>query len=66
MITDFVRDRQAYFKCTECGAESMILKYEISKHYNFPVINHEKTISEIESFKTQHAICKPVHVQLEL
>lgn len=66
MITDFVRGGQAYLRCTECGAEGIILKYEVSDVYNFPVINHGKTVEGIEAFKVKHALCKNIVKQTNL
>jgi hypothetical protein len=66
MITDFVRGEQAYLRCTECGAESIILKYELSDKYNFPIINNEKTIEGVHAFKTKHALCRNPNTQLKL
>jgi hypothetical protein len=65
-VTDFVKDDQAYFKCKECGAEEIILKYDFSAGYNFATINMQKTLSCIEAFHTKHALCKKAVSQLEI
>jgi hypothetical protein len=66
MITDFVRNGQAWLRCEECGEETTILKYEYDERYKSPMINHEKTIESIDAFTTKHALCKKVENQLEL
>lgn len=67
MITNFVRDNVAYIKCTECGAESPILKYVFSHVYDFPVISNEKTVEDFHAFSTLHRLCKkPVDQQLSI
>jgi len=66
MITDFVRDGKAWFKCLECGAEQTILQYTISPHYDFPVIDYSKTNEMIASFTVHHALCKAVDEQIHI
>lgn len=66
MITSFVKHNHAYFRCLECGEESMILKYTMSLRYNFPVIDHEKTNEQTEAFIIKHSLCKNPVTQTEL
>lgn len=68
MIVDFVKkeNEQAYFKCTECGAEIMLLHYEFTKDYDFPIINTEKSIENQIAFVTKHKLCKKEFVQTEI
>lgn len=66
MIIDFVRDGHAWVKCDQCGHEMTILKYEFSKVYNFPVINHEKTTTELDAFYATHLLCKQNSKQLRI
>lgn len=65
-IVDFVRDGHAWFQCTQCGAETTILKWDFDHERNFEVINNERTISSISSFVEQHKLCKPSTIQTEL
>lgn len=62
MTKDFVRDGMAWLKCNECNAETTIIKYKLVPQYNFPIIDHEETISNMQAFQTKHAICKPVPI----
>jgi hypothetical protein len=66
MVTDKVKNGVAIFYCTECGAETTILKYSFVPQYDFPVIDHDKTISSIESFHLKHALCKDESKQLTI
>jgi hypothetical protein len=66
MVTGKVKNGHAIFYCTECGAETTILKYSFVPQYDFPVIDHDKTIASIEAFHVQHALCKTTEKQLTL
>lgn len=65
-VQDFVRDGHAWFKCTQCGAETTILKWDFDHERGYEVINNLKTASSIASFVEQHKLCKPSIVQVEI
>lgn len=65
-IEDFVRDGHAWFRCSKCGSETTILKWDFDHVLGYPVINNEKTKSSIESFVTTHTLCKSATIQSEI
>jgi hypothetical protein len=66
MIKDFVRDHVAWLSCSECGAETTILKYHFDGVYNFPTIDHEQTESNLHAFVMKHSLCKATTEQLTM
>lgn len=66
MIKDFVRDNHARLTCTECGAETVILKYSFDHRYGFHRINTEATKNNIDVFYAKHALCKNTGKQTDL
>lgn len=65
-VIDFVRDGHAWLKCAQCGAETTIIKWDFDHDRGFEVINHDRTISSIASFHSQHMLCKPSTLQTDL
>ena len=66
MVKDFVRDGMAWLGCSECGAETTIIKYKIVPQYKFPIIDHEATHAILNNFPLKHAICKKETIQSEM
>jgi len=64
MITSFVRNQIACWRCTECGAEAPIL-HRFVRHESWS-IDMAKTLENTEAFQTRHALCKNLDGQLAL
>jgi len=54
MIKDFVRNGHAYLRCTECGAEHLIISPTRVKQFE-----------NFAAFVTKHVLCKRVEKQLK-
>lgn len=65
-IQDFVRDGTAWFRCTQCGAETTIIKWDFDIDRRIELVNHDKTAASIQAFVAQHTLCKPPSIQTAL
>lgn len=66
MVKDFVKDGMAWLGCSECGAETTIIKYKLVPQYKFPIIGHDATLATMINFPLKHAICKQETIQSEI
>lgn len=66
MIKDIIKHNKVYLVCSECGAEQQMLQYYFDERYKSAMIDNQKSMHGIEAFVTQHKLCKPSSVQLEL
>lgn len=66
MITDKVIDGTAYLVCMECGKKTPILLKFINEDNDIRLHSIDRSIDNMQVFRTTHSLCKKEVVQATL